>query len=663
MRRILAVLAVSLLATVGVAHADFVLIIVNLSMSNDGGPEGAAPGAGGLPGKPGAGPMGPGGPGGPGGRPAGGGRPGGGAFPGVNPGGPVGAFPGGGAGGRGLPGAGGPGGLPGAGSGPGAGPGGPGGPGAGFAGGDEEENPPLYVVVIVEANEVTYRPIGQARIPRIKHKWGATNLAPRTNIAIMLDKNMRSVANQYKERRATMEKSKEPPSQDKLLELAEWVLTHGLIKEFPIVMDELAKAKGNNPTAQKALAAYKKVRDDLKRPTTSRDDLLNAWKGRGFKTTFSDHYALLYDVPGTEPADVVRRRDRLEETLHAFYYWFALRGQALSMPTQRLTAVYVDKPDEFQRLQSAFEASSGVADAFFSSRDNLAFFSSRPLDEAYDALHKMTSNLWTSGWKFDELLKGKDWGSTTNPKPIEQVMENQTLVLVLKALREESAYTSVSHEGVRQLVAGAGLLPRSVEAPEWIQFGMASFFETPSGAPWEGYGAPSWTYQKEFKDLESKKRLDLAEAALENVASDRYFHQTDGGKNRAATLKARTMSWALTYYLAQKRLDGLQRYYRELSGLPRDLAFDEESLWLTFCRAFDLMDGDRPDRNKVQVFAKDWFSYISYTPLEINLKINEMVATLIKQQREQMMHPQNGPAGPGGPGVPGRPGALPGNAR
>ena len=37
----------------------------------------------------------------------------------------------------------------------------------------------------------------------------------------------------------------------------------------------------------------------------------------------------------------------------------------------------------------------------------------------------------------------------------------------------------------------SGLLPRNVAVPEWLLFGMGSFFETPLQSPWAGIGAPS----------------------------------------------------------------------------------------------------------------------------------------------------------------------------
>ena len=85
-------------------------------------------------------------------------------------------------------------------------------------------------------------------------------------------------------------------------------------------------------------------------------------------------------------------------------------------------------------------------------------------------------------------------------------------------------------------------------------------------------------------------------------------------------LKARTMAWALTYYLMQRRLDGLTRYCQELATLPRDLEFDEDVLLASFARAFDLVDASKPNEvnpSKFRDLAFDWYHEITNTPIEV----------------------------------------------
>src|SRR5262249_19735318 len=126
-------------------------------------------------------------------------------------------------------------------------------------------------------------------------------------------------------------------------------------------------------------------------------------------------------------------------------------------------------------------------------------------------------------------------------------------------------------------------------------------------------------YLYTFKTWEKGHKLDPAKAALEKVVTDGYFRQARDGKDPAAVLRARTMAWSLTYFLAsEQRLDGLLRYFSELSKLPRDLQLDDATLLLTFARSFDLVEARNPDRvdqSKFAAFANDWYNYVRRLPL------------------------------------------------
>src|SRR5262249_43004889 len=148
----------------------------------------------------------------------------------------------------------------------------------------------------------------------------------------------------------------------------------------------------------------------------------------------------------------------------------------------------------------------------------------------------------------EDLLKGK--GLRMGPLYFNESAKAQTLTLVLKAMEEDGQRATVSHEGTRQLIAGLGLLPRSVEAPQWIDFGVASLFECPKGSYWPGTGAPSMPYLVNFKLWDSTKKLEKNPAeALKSVVTDRYFYKIKESANKEnAEAKARTMTWALVYF-------------------------------------------------------------------------------------------------------------------
>jgi hypothetical protein len=177
-----------------------------------------------------------------------------------------------------------------------------------------------------------------------------------------------------------------------------------------------------------------------------------------------------------------------------------------------------------------------------------------------------------------------------------------------------------------------------VEAPQWIDFGMASFFETPKGSYWSGTGAPNMAYLVNFKLWDATKKLEKNSAeALKSVVTDRYFHKIKESKSKEnAEAKARTMTWALTYFLAYKKRDGLLRYYQELANQPRDLDLDEDVLLGCFARAFGLVDAKKPnevDENELNKLASSWYTFIKGTPLEIDEVLKEALDAQKKGRR------------------------------
>jgi hypothetical protein len=219
------------------------------------------------------------------------------------------------------------------------------------------------------------------------------------------------------------------------------------------------------------------------------------------------------------------------------------------------------------------------------------------------------------------------------------IVQNQVKTLLLQALENESEVAAISHDGTLQLASATGLIPRTVSAPEWVQFGTASFFETPKGAWWQGTGAPSHLYLKKFKDWEKKKKLDTpAEAALKKVITDEYFREARKINQDAAWTKARTMTWALTYYLAEMHLDKLMDYYKQLDNLPRDMEFDDEILMGCFSRAFKLGEQGNPSQPKPDAFkhfAADWYKFLADTPQLENSQALREAEEALASKREK----------------------------
>jgi hypothetical protein len=202
-----------------------------------------------------------------------------------------------------------------------------------------------------------------------------------------------------------------------------------------------------------------------------------------------------------------------------------------------------------------------------------------------------------------------------------------------------------------------------VTLPQWLQSGTGSFLETPYGSPWKMYGAPHWVYLFSYQELEKQKKLAAPHQLLRDVITDKYFKE--GKKKGKSSVKARATAWALTYYLAQRRLPELMRFYKELSRLPRDLDFDDAVLLRCFARAFGCVDGrNNFDESKFTGLANNWIGEMANVPGQLDNEAQPILEQIFKLQNElkdeleESNKPKPGTGGgtPGFPGFPGFPG-------
>jgi hypothetical protein len=439
------------------------------------------------------------------------------------------------------------------------------------------------------------------------------------------------VAQRYAEKKNEADRG--TPTVDKYLELAREALKLGLVNECAAAMKKAAELDEKNEKKDATVAVFQKVEEDLKRAPT-KADAAEAWHDkllRNYRITRSAHYALLHTASSDEAPEVRSRLNRLENAFRTFYYWFALQGKALPVPDQRLVAVLALREDDFTNQQRIFDSPPRVADGFYAPHENLLVLSGTCLDIGHHALIRDSKDLWNT-FNRDQLLLGKQpkMPFLTSQEEVlkwqQQYLEASTKALFLKALENDSERATISHGATRQLLTAAGLVPRHVDAPEWLQFGMGSFFEIPKGAPWPSIGAPSATFNDPFNYLlqyrkmtDKDRKLDK-KALLENIVTDRLFHQAMTGKKEiAALLQARATAWALTYFLAHRQLDDLLGYYQELARMPRDLEFDDEALLDCFGRAFKLMDDRQPtkrDPNKFSRLAAEFHEFVRLTSVE-----------------------------------------------
>jgi Protein of unknown function (DUF1570) len=535
-----------------------------------------------------------------------------------------------------------------------------------------------------------------------KHKWGfVAPFSDGYNI-IVTKVDYKSPVKQFADKKRDA-MAKRDRSADDMVMLAEWALSHGLLKECVETMDELPKdiAKGSvsagSERIKAVLAAYQKVKEDLAKPvfgTTAVDSWKKRLPGFGVASSNEGHYVLFFSEQSKDaPPEIARRLAMLEEKMRVFYTWFAFRGKTLPVPEEKLVAIQVQDASSFRSQRVAADDVQPVSDGFYAQRDNVAVFSTNRLDEPYQLFARNLQETWRRGWKRDDLLAGKDApkdlkkGKASEWK--DEFKRCQTLALLDRALENEAEIAAVTHEGTRQLAIASGLYPRSVLAPEWIRFGFASLFDTPKGpyvgvtgaaqtAFWQSCGGPNWAYIRPFRiwadSKDASAKLDEPAVALKRTITDYYFRNSrkevdeeidpklteterkqkekEIARAKEEQLRARAQAWALTFFLAKYHTEGLLAYFQELSNQPRDLEMDEQTNVLAFGRSFKVINaaGDGLDDAKVAALAKDWFDKIRTETLPRDPRLEPRKE---KQPDQQNQGPGGGPGQPGPGGKPG----------
>jgi uncharacterized membrane protein YgcG len=81
-------------------------------------------------------------------------------------------------------------------------------------------------------------------------------------------------------------------------------------------------------------------------------------------------------------------------------------------------------------------------------------------------------------------------------------------------------------------------------------------------------------------------------------------------------IKADSTAWALIYFLAKTKTEGLHKFYAELRRMPRDMKLDDNTVLMTFCRCFNLTTPDQKSIDEVELkrFAVEWLDYMKYVP-------------------------------------------------
>ncbi len=434
----------------------------------------------------------------------------------------------------------------------------------------------------------------------------------------------------------------------KFLNAATWAFQHGLPKEFHSSMDGFCKLDPKSPVA----VNYLSVKNGLKKAPTADDPAVRGLiedmtKNDAVKyhaiTSESGFYVALSNMPASYDKDIKRRANLLHETLENFYYWFALNDQLPqpALPEYRQLLIIAGSIGDFYAKHAEWGAPTFSGDGVTPRRDNFILMSWRPVDDAFNALNSGNQSFWKSMQiPKDWFITGKIWDKGEIPASSvaapQQLAFVQTLTLVQKALEDEAELATLSREGTRQLLFASGILPRHVHTPEWIVQGLASYFETPMGAPYRSVGLPSWSNLVALKSLRVAKKFDRPVDVLSSVLTDRYFRSAQRYFGERAVISERekindriheemdlatSTAWALTYYLIERRREPqlLFQYCQELNSLPRDLDLDQRALEACFAKVFKVGEAANPSRIdpvKLAALADAWFAEMAGVSLE-----------------------------------------------
>jgi hypothetical protein len=555
---------------------------------------------------------------------------------------------------------------------------------------------PIYVTAIVEIERVNPQQLKlfeAGRPIQITHRWGKSYLMQQQHgnwlqVKLVPTPDKETVLSQFNAMSdAAYPKGKGTADAEAVLKLADWCLQHGLLTKFTEVMDKFAKDDPAHP----ASSAYVKVKAEVAKPLPSpkgddtRKKLLD-----DFKSAVSDHYLAYYNR-NEEPAEVRSRLARLEDNFKSYYYWFALRGVQLPVPPERLATVVTfnkdDKEDKFKQFADELSAApTGDDSGFIGRRDPLTVFAGKRRDNLYGMLVRNTDAYWAQ-YNRAEVLKTPD-GAFTRQTDLPTRANVQMSALLMAVMEKDAERVTSTHEGSLQLLYASKVLPTAhVVVPEWLQFGLGSFFETPAGSPWVSAGAPSAEYLPLWRDLKAKAKKEKAAVTpsemLKMVVTDGYFRQAKMDGDFGSRRRARATAWALAYFLAHENsldgpkpyLEGLQRYCKDLAKMPRDLELSDELLLHTFCKAFGLLGPDgQVNQAEFDKFANRWDRALDQERLEMEGVVRDIRAYIAKQTAEAEKKPGDGgrpsggptggPIGPGGGpigpgGRPGGPGGGP----
>ena len=358
----------------------------------------------------------------------------------------------------------------------------------------------------------------------------------------------------FKKLRLKAAKSK---SSEDYIEAAREALRQGLLKDFYDCCSDAYKIEPENETLVRLIEARKRIKKPLGDSTAIESQLREATKLNKMKVAVSDHYVLFHDTADTRVGrrKQTRAETRLQllETVYECYFLkFAINGIVLETPTEHLKVLLFAEESTFLRYSTILDPELALAAGFWSPKDNISVF--------YD--QGSTKSMKLMGELAEDLKRKKAMSRGT---AISQDMAQLSNVfdLLIKVAKEEADIEVVSHEATHQLAGNTGLMPLGKIGSRWAHEGLASYFETPSGAVWGGIGSVNQTRLSDYRKI----ARDPSRSPLELVVSDGLFY---AARTQNQAVEAYGQAWALTYFLMETRFAKLIDYYKKCSHLAND---------------------------------------------------------------------------------------------
>ncbi len=216
---------------------------------------------------------------------------------------------------------------------------------------------------------------------------------------------------------------------------------------------------------------------------------------------------------------------------------------------------------------------------------------------------------------------------------------------------------TVAHEGAHQILQNIGVQPRLAAWPSWLVEGLAEYCAstttTRKGAYWGGLGAINPLHMAAIRDLHDPLSPQLQKGGAELVGRDPRMPLVEYLVTRTELNPTDyALSWALTHYLASKRLVEFLAFLEAMRKAPTlEVRTPEEHL-AAFRAAFghDLSRMDRAVRihlaKQKKYDAIPYYAVVFEQPIGVRVKRAALVSqspSMIRQWLEAVPSPRGGP--------------------